>query len=205
VKQYPSILRDNKGLPTGSQVWLFDKLDGSNLRFEWDHKRGWHLFGTRTQLLKPDHPWLGPAIPMFLTHWAAPLENLARTQKWQNITAFCEFWGVNSFAGFHFAEDLKHLTLIDIHVYKKGLIAPERFLELCSSLQIARFLGVRTMSRGLLEEVKTRQLEGMSFEGVIAKAGSGHGRVMQKIKTQAWIDRVKEKFSSEEAAKILSS
>ncbi len=205
MKQYPSILRDNKNFLTGSQAWLFDKLDGSNRRFEWDQKRGWHLFGTRTQLLKPNHPWLGSAIPMFLTQWAVPLENVARTQKWQNITAFCEFWGANSFAGLHRAEDPKHLTLIDIHVYKKGLIAPTQFLDLFSGFEIARFLGVRTMSRDLIEEVETGQLEGMSFEGVIAKAGSGHVRVMQKIKTQAWIDRVKEKFSSEEAAKILNS
>lgn len=28
-------------------IYAFDKLDGSNIRFEWSRKRGFYKFGTR--------------------------------------------------------------------------------------------------------------------------------------------------------------
>jgi hypothetical protein len=205
LKQYPSILKAQNQLDLDTNFWLFDKLDGSNLRFEWDRQGGWCRFGTRTQMLKPDHPWLGAAIPLFFEQWASVLEDIARQQKWPNFTAFFEFWGINSFAGFHDPNDIKHLTLIDVHVYKMGLLSPEVFLDLYGHLKIAKFLGTNKLSIDLLEEIRFARLEGISFEGVIGKAGASHQRTMFKAKTQAWIDRIREKFSPEEAIKILSS
>jgi hypothetical protein len=49
VKSYPSIPRRPKGKQAGRPMHLFDKLDGSNLRFEWSREQGWFRWGSRTQ------------------------------------------------------------------------------------------------------------------------------------------------------------
>jgi hypothetical protein len=202
MKQYPSIPSAGKEV---FDAYIFDKLDGSNLRFEWDRKLGWHKFGTRHQLLLETHPTFGIAIKMFLDTLASPLEQIARQKAWTNYTVFCEFWGQNSFAGFHEASDPKKLSLIDVQVYKRGLIEPQEFLELFVSLETPRFLGIHRFDADFAQIVKLNQLEGISFEGIIGKQGSGHQRLMQKAKTQAWLDRVLTKFDAMQAVAILNS
>ena len=202
MKQYPSIPSTGKDV---AQMYIFDKLDGSNLRFEYDHKLGWHKFGTRQQMLLPTHQTFGSAISMFLETFSQPLENVARQQGWTNFTAFCEFWGQQSFAGFHQTGDPKFLSLIDLQVYKRGLIEPVQFLELFDELPAPRFLGVHQWDTAFLETVRTNQLEGISFEGVIGKVGSGHGRLMRKAKTQNWLDAVRQRFDESQALAILRS
>jgi hypothetical protein len=51
VKEYPSLLSADdllarSGDHLGRPFVAFDKLDGSNIRAEWDRKKGWHRFGT---------------------------------------------------------------------------------------------------------------------------------------------------------------
>jgi hypothetical protein len=133
------------------------------------------------------------------------LEQIAAAQGWQNLTAFCEFYGTNSFAGFHEPNDPKTLSLLDVQVYKRGLLAPEEFLERFAELPTPRFFGVHTWDADLLERVQHNQLEGITFEGVIGKAGTGHERLMRKAKTQMWRDRVRQRFDATRAEMILSS
>jgi hypothetical protein len=61
MKEYPSIpsaadllARSNDYL--GRPFVAFDKLDGSNIRAEWDRKKGWHRFGSRRRLLDASEP-----------------------------------------------------------------------------------------------------------------------------------------------------
>lgn len=55
MKQYPSIPTfKDAGFPKNSQCLAFVKYDGSNIRVEY-FKRKWEKFGTRTQLLEPNH------------------------------------------------------------------------------------------------------------------------------------------------------
>ena len=49
MKSYPSIPKFSFG---DIKLHTFDKLDGSNLRFEWTKKKGWYKFGTRSWLKK---------------------------------------------------------------------------------------------------------------------------------------------------------
>ena len=202
MKQYPSIPNTGKEV---FDAYIFDKLDGSNLRFEWDRKLGWCKFGTRQQMLSKSHPTFGIAIPMFLETLASPLEQIAKKQGWSNFTAFCEFWGEHSFAGFHESDDLKHLSLLDVQIFKRGFVAPELFLELFSDLEIPRFLGMHRFDQDFIELVKHNQLAGITFEGVIGKLGSSHKRLMQKAKTQMWLDCVRERFDEVQAIAILNS
>jgi len=53
----------------------------------------------------------------------------------------------------------------------------------------------------LVDQVRTSNLEGMSFEGVIAKAKKlpkQHYPPMVKIKSRAWLDKLKQECTSEE-------
>ncbi len=202
MKQYPSIPSTGKEV---FDAYIFDKLDGSNLRFEWDKKLGWHKFGTRQQMLLPSHPTFGSAIPMFLETLAQPLEEIAKKQGWTNFTAFCEFWGEHSFAGFHETTDSKHLSLFDLQIYKRGLLEPQVFLDLCAHLETPRFLGIHRWDAAFTQQIKANQLEGITFEGVIGKQGSGHQRQMRKAKTQAWLEAVVAKFDETQAAAIINS
>ena len=59
MKSYPSITTK---IDFSKEYYLFDKLDGSNIRAEWSKKQGFYKFGSRTQLLTPDQVNLYPAI-----------------------------------------------------------------------------------------------------------------------------------------------
>lgn len=57
MKEYPSIPFWNKGT-FGERVYVFEKLDGTQLRIEWSKKQGFYKFGTRGQLInEEDRIW----------------------------------------------------------------------------------------------------------------------------------------------------
>ena len=205
MKPYPSISRSTGQSFREFDAYVFDKLDGSNLRVEWTRKRGWAKYGTRTRLFDETDEVFAPAIPLFKNTLADGLEKVARDERWDQVTVFMEFWGDKSFAGLHEPEDPKRLTLFDVNPYKKGILGPRRFLDLFGHLSIPRLLGRMKWTRGFVEEVRLGKISDITFEGVVGKGGDGHDLVMSKAKTQTWIDKVKEKFGAEEGQKILDS
>jgi hypothetical protein len=54
----------------GAPCVAFEKYDGSNLRFFWDQKRGWHSTGTRYRWFKAATPTFGPAVELFQRDYA---------------------------------------------------------------------------------------------------------------------------------------
>ena len=46
---------------------------------------------------------------------------------------------------------------------------------------------------------------GVSFEGVVGKAGDGHRVVMAKAKTQAWVDAILARHGEEEGWRLVNS
>jgi len=205
MKLYPSISRS-----TGQQfqefyAYVFDKLDGSNLRVEWTRKRGWFKYGTRARLFDETDEVFGGAIPLFKETLAGGIEKVARDERWDQVTVFMEFWGEKSFAGLHEPGDPKKLTLFDVNPYKKGILGPRQFLDLFDGLPISRLLGRIKWTRGFVEEVRLGKIPNITFEGVVGKGGKGHDLVMAKAKTQAWTDKVMEKFGMLEGQKILVS
>ena len=204
MKKYPSIL-GNKNKDVTFEAYIFDKLDGSNLRFEWDSKKGWHKFGTRNRMFDETDPIFGKAIPLFLEQLADPVAQVANRQNWKGLTVFAEFWGDRSFAGEHHEDDEKRLTLFDANPYKKGILGPEQFLDLFGTLAIPKFLGKREWSPEFVQAVRNGMVDGVTFEGVVGKAGEGHKLMMRKAKTQAWVDKVLEKYGATEGEKIINS
>ncbi len=196
---YPSIARQpNREV----NIIAFDKLDGSNIRVEWTPKNGFSKFGTRKRLLSPGELPLGGAILIFKREWETKLTKICKKQKWigkdMRVTFFFEFYGPRSFAGHHEdeIEDMK-LTLIDAHVYKKGLIPPREFIKIFKNVDTPKVLYEGKGNNDLQKAVADGTLEGMTFEGVVCKGllpgkKKKQGKiVMFKFKSNAWIDQLK--------------
>ena len=205
MKTYPSIRRSVRGRKATHRLHLFDKLDGSNLRFEWTRRDGWVRFGTRRRVIDETHPIFGSAMALFEQTLAEPIARVAADQRWEAVVAFGEFWGPGSLGGQHVPDEPKRLTLFDVAPYRRGLVGPLRFMELFGELDVPRYLGEHAWDAELLDRVRRGDLPGVTFEGVVGKAGDGHRVIMAKAKTQAWIDRILARYGEDEGRRIVDS
>lgn len=192
MKSYPSIPR---GVPAEFEAHVFDKIDGSNLRFEWSAKRGWYKSGTRTRLFDASDPVFGGCIQQFMDGLAEDLEAVARRKHWDRMVVFCEAHGESSFAGSHEPGEVLRVSLIDVAPHRKGILTPEEYLRLFGDLKHqAAFLGVHRWDADFVQSVRRGEMPGVTFEGVVGKASRRSSIIMAKAKTQAWIDRVMARF-----------
>lgn len=88
MKSYDTIeyYGDNWGLP----IMAFDKLDGSNLRFEYSKKRGFYKFGSRNVLIDETHD-LGIGIKLFKDKYEEGLNEIFRSKDYRDIQSFVCF------------------------------------------------------------------------------------------------------------------
>jgi hypothetical protein len=210
VKRYPSILRASFHAPPGVDLYTFDKLDGSNLRFEWTRKREWWKYGTRERLFDRTDPDFGPAIDLFLEDLAEPLARLAFKSKWDPFVAFVEFYGERSFAGLHHPTEMKKLALIDVAAprHTEGLFGPRDYLNVVSKTGVPapNYLGVHRWNQELLKAVAENRFGGVTFEGVVGKREDRRkGLVMYKTKTDAWRDAIRNKYDEAKARELVDS
>lgn len=188
MKTYPSI---SHNINYSSNIYMFDKLDGSNIRVEWNKKKGFNKFGSRTRLLGTDQEWPCDIPSFFMDNYSEQYYKILVDQKYQKATLFFEFWGDKSFAGNHNLNDTYRLTLIDCNPYKKGWLDPRDFCKIFGDLDHAKLLYNGTMNKEIVEDIKLSKYPGITFEGVICKGLEKHNRTMFKIKTNAWIDKLK--------------
>lgn len=191
--QYPSIEGSAKA-PLGKPCIAFYKYDGSNLRFEWSPKQGWHKFGSRTQLIDQKDPVLGPAIPFFLNGMAD--EVTQRCKKFergiQRVTAFAEWFGPNSFAGQHVPGDKMDLRLIDVSLYKRGFMRPRDFVRTFADLpEMAQVVYEGNLNKEFIAAVRKGLFP--VWEGVVAKGDD----FMVKIKTDAYFKKLNEVYGTQ--------
>jgi hypothetical protein len=205
MKSYPSIPRSPKGKAIARPLHLFDKLDGSNLRFEWSQREGWFRYGSRHQIIDASHPTLGGGIALFHARLAEPIERIARQHRWEALVAFGELWGDSSLGGRHVDDEPKRLTLFDVAPYKRGFVGPLRFLELFGALDVPKYLGEALWDDALIDRVRRGELAGVTFEGVVGKGGDGHKLVMAKAKTEAWVRRILERYGEDEGRALVES
>jgi hypothetical protein len=196
MKEYPSISRSTgQSFQEIKYAYVFDKLDGSSMRSEWSKKRGWYKHGKRHGLVDSSDQFLSEVPSLFNNILAEPIERVAVDNKWENLIVFYEYWGNQSIAGRHVEGDPKYLSLFDAAVNKKGILGPAEFLFLFGTkVPIAKFLGKFNWNRSFVESIRLNNLPGVTFEGVVGKAGEGHHIVRAKAKTQQWIDKVKELY-----------
>lgn len=193
MQQYPSIDGSSKA-PLGKPCIAFYKYDGSNLRFEWSPKQGWHKFGTKKQLFDASEPVFGKAIPIFMDGMG---EEIVRRVKdlergIQRITVFTEYFGPNSFAGKHDENDQMELRLIDAFLFKRGFMAPRTFVKTFGDLPYAaQIVYEGNLNRKFIDDVRTGQYP--VWEGVVAKGADW----MVKVKTNAYFQKINEVFGTE--------
>lgn len=195
MKSYESIpkWRDDD---IGKPVIAFDKLDGSNIRAEWNPKKGFYKFGSRHLLIDASTPLYGKAV-ILINEQAEELSKVCVAQRWQSAVLFFEFYGPGSFAGAHNPDELQVVTLIDANVYKRGIIPAREFLDLFGHLSVPRVLFTGPLSSEVVESVREGTLEGMTFEGVVCKHPN-EANVMFKVKSKAWLDKLREQCGDDE-------
>jgi hypothetical protein len=201
MKTYPSI---STKIDFSQSYHLFDKLDGSNIRAEWSPKQGFYKFGSRTQLLTPEQVPLFPSIEAFKAKYGDELSSRFSKAKYERAVCFFEWSGPNSAFGSHTDPvEAMNPVLIDIAVYKKGLMPPEKFIDFTAGLEIPKLLHVGKVSEEMFQSVRNRTLPGMTYEGVIGKLklidkGSCEP-VMFKIKSNDWLDKLRSICNGDEA------
>jgi hypothetical protein len=191
MKTYPKIPGQiRKDMP----YYVFDKLDGSNIRAEWSKKRGFHKFGTRKQMMDESypHPFLGESIPLIQDKYEDDIARILTKNKIERATFFFEFYGETSFAGYHYEED-HTVTLIDANLYKVGFIPPSEYMKLFGDLDIAELLHHGNINQPLIDQIRDGTLPGMTFEGVVCKGKAKKGKrpIMFKIKNQEWYNKLR--------------
>lgn len=191
---YPSI-PSYKQTVIGEPCIAFFKYDGSNIRFEWNPKKGWYKYGTRNQLFDQNSvPW-NQAIPIFHDIMADDIVTQVKNQegrKVERIVAFTEFFGPSSFAGCHDDSEQKELVLFDVSVYKKGFYSAKTFVEMFNQFPyMADVVYQGNMNYPFINDVRIGRYA--LNEGVVCK---GHDWVC-KIKTDAWLERLKGKYGDE--------
>jgi len=194
VKDYPTIEGPSKA-PKEAGI-AFEKYDGSNLRFEWTKKKGWHKFGTRNRLFDETDETFGEAIATFKETFASDLEAIFKKEyrDAQEITVFCEFFGENSFAGQH-KKELHKLVLFDVEVFKYGFVSPRDFVNIfCKQLgdKAAKVIYEGNLNEIFIKDVRTGKYP--VWEGVVFKGGSKHKLWRAKIKTNAYLAKLMEVY-----------
>lgn len=182
---------------------VFDKIDGTNLHWDWDRDFGWHAFGTRRDAynllpegvdqFERDHPNLTGAAELFASVLASPAAETLGSLPIQQAVLFTEFAGPGSFAGSHRSEDPKRLVLFDVSLDSQ-LVGPEEFLDRFGHLDTPRVLYRGKFKGQLLEEIYHGKYD--VPEGVVVKGGSGNELWMAKVKTRAYEERLRSQFGS---------
>jgi hypothetical protein len=177
----------------GENIWAFDKLDGQNLRFEANSKRGFYKFGSRTQMISDKDEQFGVGVNLFMEKYSEPLMNIF-SKKWSkdkfaNFTVFAELVGENSFAGKHDPNDELDVILFDVWIYKKGWIQPQKFIDEFGHLGIPNLIYKGELDDRIIKDIQENKFN--LKEGVIAKGVDKNDTFMMKIKTKSWLQRVK--------------
>ena len=188
MKSYPSI---SKEIRHDIYIYAFDKLDGSNIRAEWNSKRGFYKFGTKSQLIDTNSKPFGISIQLLKDKYEKDLSLVFNDQKWKDAICFFELWGKDSFAGNHNFEAPLDVTLFDVNPYKQGILEPQEFIRFFGHLDIAKVLYEGKISIELFDQIKQSTLPGMTFEGCVCKGIDNGKLIMFKVKTKAWLEKLR--------------
>jgi len=191
VKNYPSIPKD---LNPYIRIYAFDKLDGSQIRAEFNTKRGFYKFGSKNCLIDISTKPFGKAISLVKEKYEKDIAKVCEKNNIKDIICFFEFYGPNSFAGQHTDTDTQTVTLFDANPYKQGILEPLDFIRYFGHLDTPNVLYIGQITEEFIDQVKNSTLQGMTFEGVVAKASSQNKAklpVMFKIKSRAWLDKLR--------------
>ena len=197
MKKYPSITN----VLYKHNAYVFNKLDGCNVRAEWSPKRGFYKFGSRRRLVGRDDEIFGRVYDLIPSKYEE-LEKIAKKNRWKKAVFFFELYGPSSFAGQHHPDEELTVTLIDVAVDNKGILLPKTFLKIFQDkVEIPDLLYQGKIDGALVHKIRSGNLEGMSLEGVVCKANQYESPglpFMWKIKTNEWLEMVRELCGDDE-------
>jgi hypothetical protein len=199
---YPKI-PDTLGCPL-RQCVAFEKYDGTNIHWTFRPGEGWQEFGTRRdrfdintsgiKSFEQAHPELA-GLHTLWDQFNLLQDYLNQNSKYntaKEIIVFTEYLGTHSFAGQHDPKDvIKQLVILDIQVDGK-IIPPEQFVEDFKQFNIARVVFQGKFTGQLFVDVRKGKYD--VKEGVVVKGLVGKEVYMAKIKTEAYLDRLKNQF-----------
>jgi hypothetical protein len=200
---YPKI-PDTLNCPL-KQCVAFEKYDGTNIHLDFQEACGCMSFGTRRDSFKLDiqgepafvqaHPELAEVPELIETLcYDDGLDNFIlyyRDSNYKEIKVFAEFFGENSFAGSHHKDDKKQLVIFDVMVDGK-IIPPEQMLEDFKKWNLAKVVFQGKFTGQLFVDVRKGKYP--VKEGVVVKGVVGNEVYMAKIKTEAYMDKLKAQF-----------
>jgi hypothetical protein len=179
----------------------FEKYDGTNLHWVAQPEWGWVDYGTRRdrfpfnnggdQKFEKAHPELAGVANLWDSD--GKLESYLRSayRSAKEIVVFTEYFGPNSFAGMHQPGDKMDLVILDVQI-DGSLLPPEEFIRAFQGFNIARVVFKGKYSGQLFIDVREGKY-GVR-EGVVVK-GVVDGKIhMAKIKTNAYLERLKDSF-----------
>lgn len=224
MREYDSIDRiQDDGTLLGEMVWAYNKLDGQNFRVKYNPRsKTFGPYGSRTQLVDENSEQFGAAVRYFNAHGYGDIlsaivkENSGKKGLFtgvDEITFFFEWYGDNSFAGFHQEGDEMHLALIDVFLKKKGYIEPEPYERLFrdSGIELPELIYKGVLTQDFIGSVQGNDwtsdacLYPTVKEGVVCRRSTlmkGQRMPKVKFKTRWWINRLYEKYDFETAKKL---
>jgi hypothetical protein len=188
MKKYPSI---PKQLYNGIYIYAFQKFDGSNIRVEWNPKKGFYKWGTRKQMIDQNSKPFGSCIKLISEKFENDINKILTASKYKEAVCFFEYFAPSSFAGRHDFSETFDAKLIDVSPYKKGILSPKEFLEKFGELDIAKPCYEGFVTDEFIDSVKNSTLKDMPEEGVVCKGVDRQELIMFKIKSNNWINKLK--------------
>lgn len=197
---YPKI-PDSSGCML-KQCVAFEKLDGTNIHFRVTNGK-WVSFGTRRDSFPCSingeefieaHPELSGVLdsPEFLLELASFIRSNDKYNT-SDVLLFMEYYGSKSFAGQHDPEDYPVLYLIDVQLNGR-MLGPGEFLEdfkeFSSCLPDVIYKG--KYSGQLIEDIRNGKYK--VNEGAVIKGMIDDQVYMVKVKTNAYLERLKNQF-----------
>lgn len=196
MKSYDSI--EYYGQHWGIPIVAFDKLDGSNIRFEWSGKRGFYKFGSRNVMIDESNEQFGFSINLFKEKYEKALTEIFKSKDYRDtlsFTCFAELIGKKSCFGQHdFESDEFDVVLFDVFAYKKGFIPPRKFVKDFGDLGIPRVVYEGNLNEEFVQSVKSNEYglsEGVICKGVIKNRKENDNLYYCKIKTNDWFERLR--------------
>lgn len=176
---------------TVPNAYVFGKYDGTQVRIEVDGAGKLRKVGLRDRLLDDAVFNLKreEVVALYEQDYLRGIRTMAKRERWDRATLFLEFYGPNSFAGWHAAE-AHELMLFDLHDGRE-LWAPNRFVKETSrhGITVARLLHQGNFNAEVAAQVSEGTLPGMPLEGVVVKSHEARC----KWKSIAWLRRLKDR------------
>lgn len=183
------------------QCIAFEKYDGTNIHWVFSPPYGWVDYGTRrdrfplnssgeTQF-EQAHPELAGVSRLWDQEGKLGCYLTDKHPLAQEIVVFTEYYGPNSFAGSHQPQDKMELVIFDVQV-DGNLISPQEFVEFFKDFNIARVVFRGKYTGQLFVDVRSGKY-GVK-EGVVIKGMVSNKVYMAKIKTDAYLERLKSEF-----------